>query len=449
MPAHGLRLLFADPDPDALASTAAWFSQRRHQVETALTFDEAVALAARGGFDVIVAPPTFSDEPAGELISSVRAVSPASEVLALAEHGSISEAVRSVKLGACDYLLKPIAPEQLERRCLEAAESSRLHRGAGREPRTGGHEDADEMIGRSPAMMELARLIRRVGPSDKPVLVEGESGTGKELVARALQRASTRSGERFVVVNCAALPDQLIESEFFGHERGAFTGATAAKPGLFETADRGTLFIDEVGELAPPLQAKFLRVLEDGTFRRVGSVTERRADVRVIAATNRDLSAEVAAGRFREDLYYRINVVSLRLPPLRERRGDVPRLVDAFLGRDWLLDADARRAVDHYGWPGNVRQLKNALERAKVLANGNLIRLCDLPTEVAVGPARQPLEASGDDIETRQREHVLKVLAREQGNKSRAARVLGVDRRSLYRLLDRYGRDGSRGRVPT
>jgi transcriptional regulator with PAS, ATPase and Fis domain len=305
------------------------------------------------------------------------------------------------------------------------------------------------MIGASPPMNQICRLIERIAPSDKPVLIEGESGTGKELVAQSIYRRSRRAERGFVTINCAALPEQLVESELFGHEKGAFTGASSAKPGLFEIADGGTLFIDEAGELPLSLQAKLLRVLEDGTFRRVGSLKELRADVRILAATNRHLATEVAQGRFREDLFYRINVLSIRLPPLRERTGDVSLIVQSLLGAHWHLADEARQALLQYQWPGNIRQLKNALERAKVLADDGMIRVRDLPSEVAVTRLEKPLAPSADGSEnlaSLERTHVLEVLSREGGNKTRAARVLGVDRRTLYRMLERVPETGKRPR---
>jgi DNA-binding NtrC family response regulator len=304
----------------------------------------------------------------------------------------------------------------------------------------GRSEPDSEITGHSPAMREVFRLIERAGPTDKAILIQGESGTGKELVARALQRHSLRADKPLVVINCAALSETLLESELFGHEKGAFTGAVAAKPGLFEIADGGTLFIDEIGELAGPLQAKLLRVLEDGSMRRVGSVKERHVNVRLLAATNRDMAEEVQAGRFREDLYYRINVMSLLLPPLREREGDIGLLVKKFLGPDWRIEDDALAAMQSYSWPGNVRQLINAIERAKILADDNTIELYDLPAEVTrtqTNMRAQPA-VNGDRLDELQRAHVVEILARERGNKARAARALGVNRRSLYRLLEKY-----------
>jgi transcriptional regulator with PAS, ATPase and Fis domain len=247
-----------------------------------------------------------------------------------------------------------------------------------------------------------------------------------------------------ITINCAALPETLLESELFGHEKGSFTGAVATKQGLFELADGGTLFIDEVGELAPSLQAKLLRVLEDGSMRRVGSLKERRVDVRLLAATNRDMQDEVAKKNFREDLYYRINVMSLTLPPLRQRHGDIPLLVKHVLSEGWTVEPAAMRAIEAYSWPGNIRQLLNALERAQIMSDDRCIRLCDLPPEVAGGASDGPTAtslaiASGERLSDVQRAHVLEVLEREKGNKARAAKALGVNRRSLYRLLDKYG----------
>jgi transcriptional regulator with PAS, ATPase and Fis domain len=247
-----------------------------------------------------------------------------------------------------------------------------------------------------------------------------------------------------VVINCAALPETLLESELFGHEKGAFTGAVSAKAGLFEVADGGTLFIDEIGELPGPLQAKLLRVLEDGSMRRIGSVQERRVKVRLLAATNRNLAQEVEAKRFREDLFYRINVMSLELPPLRERKGDVPLLVRHFLGPGWEIEPRALECLEHYRWPGNVRQLINAIERAKILSDSEMIGVKDLPREVTeVSTATPTVEGivdydDVDDLAAIQRSKVVEVLRRESGNKSRAAKALGVDRRKLYRLLEKY-----------
>jgi transcriptional regulator with PAS, ATPase and Fis domain len=290
-------------------------------------------------------------------------------------------------------------------------------------------------------MKEVFRLIERAGPSEKAILIQGESGTGKELVARALHTHSSRSDKPMVIINCAALPESLLESELFGHERGAFTGAIGAKPGLFEVADGGTLFIDEIGELPGSLQAKLLRVLEDGSLRRIGSVQERRVNVRLIAATNRNLAKEVEASRFREDLYYRINVMSLELPPLRERQGDIPLLVAHFLRTAWEIEPAALEAMQRYQWPGNVRQLINALERGKILSDSETIRVQDLPREVVssttTSASSSPLEMS-DDLASIQRCKVVEVLRRESGNKSKAARALGIDRRKLYRLLEKY-----------
>jgi transcriptional regulator with PAS, ATPase and Fis domain len=296
------------------------------------------------------------------------------------------------------------------------------------------------MIGDSPAMQGLLRLIERAGPSDKAILIQGESGSGKELVARALHECSQRADRPMVVINCAALPETLLESELFGHEKGSFTGAVAAKPGLFEVADGGTLFIDEIGEMPGPLQAKLLRVLEDGSMRRIGSIKERRVNVRLLAATNRHMSQEVAAGRFREDLYYRINVMSLELPPLRERAGDVPLLVRHFLGPGWEVDPDVLPILERYHWPGNVRQLINALERAKILADENLIRARDLPHEITASAPHDspPTVQDVDDLATIQRVKIVEVLRRVGGNKTHAAKALGIERRKLYRLLEKY-----------
>ncbi len=289
-------------------------------------------------------------------------------------------------------------------------------------------------------MKEVFRLIERAGPSDKAILIQGETGSGKELVARALQQSSPRADKPFVTINCGALPEQLVESELFGHEKGSFTGATDDKAGLFEVADRGTMFIDEVGELPLSLQPKLLRVLEDGSMRRVGSHKERRVDVRIVAATNRDMAEEVKAGRFREDLYYRINVMSLVLPPLRKRQGDIPLLIDHFLGPDWEIEPDAQATLENYDWPGNIRQLINTIERAVILADDRTVTRDDLPDEICSATPVEPDQdaVDGETLAAIERDHIEKIFRREQGQKVKTARVLGIHRRSLYRMLEKY-----------
>jgi transcriptional regulator with PAS, ATPase and Fis domain len=271
-------------------------------------------------------------------------------------------------------------------------------------------------------------------------LIQGESGTGKELVARAIHKSSPLADKPLVVINCAALAEQLLESELFGHEKGAFTGAVAAKPGLFEVADGGALFIDEFGEMSGGLQAKLLRVLEDGSMRRVGSIIERHVNVRVIAATNRDLEQEVKDKKFREDLYYRINVLGIQLPPLRERAGDIPLIANYFAGEDWIIEMDVMRYLNSYTWPGNVRQLQNAIERAKVLAESNHIELKNMPSAIVNAEPEQLMAAinSNADLETLNRIHVEQTYQRHHKNKTRTAHALGINRRSLYRLLEKF-----------
>jgi transcriptional regulator with PAS, ATPase and Fis domain len=298
------------------------------------------------------------------------------------------------------------------------------------------------MIGESSAMQEVYRLIDRAGPSEKAILIQGESGTGKELVAQALHDNSPRAEMPLVIINCAALPETLLESELFGHEKGSFTGAINAKPGLFEVADGGTLFIDEIGELPGILQAKLLRTLEDGSLRRIGSIKERRVNVRLLAATNRNLVDEVQKGHFREDLFYRLNVFPITLPPLREREGDVKLLFDHFVDSDWDVEPEVEEMVIAYSWPGNVRQLINAIERAKIMADDHVIRVCDLPPEVRENPIlkKEPgVVLDSDDLLTIERSKVVDVLKRVDGNKARAARVLGIDRRKVYRLIEKHG----------
>jgi DNA-binding NtrC family response regulator len=436
-------LLLVDDDADFRESVARRFTRRGFQVQEATHGEQALQLASLRQFDVVVLDMVMPGLSGIQVLQQLKLTHPECEVILLTGQGTIETAVQAMKLGAYDFLTKPFPLAELEALIEKAYERRQLRKeNVQLKAVLDRTQELPEIVGKSAAMQEVFRMIERAGRTEKSILIQGESGTGKELVAKALQHASARADKPMVVINCAALPENLLESELFGHEKGSFTGAIATKQGLFEVADGGTLFIDEIGELAGSLQAKLLRVLEDGSLRRVGSLKERRVDVRLLAATNRDLEKDVAEGRFREDLYYRINVMSLQLPPLRERHGDIPLLVERFLGTDWTIRPEPMQALEAYRWPGNVRQLLNALERAQIMADDHCIMLEDLPREVASALlARPKLEASaaeGDHLADIQRAHIIEVLTRERGNKARTARALGVNRRSLYRLLEKY-----------
>ncbi|HTN77068.1 MAG TPA: sigma-54 dependent transcriptional regulator [Pirellulaceae bacterium] len=440
-------LLLVDDDAEFRDTIARRFRRRGVSVHEAASGEEALGLAERRQFDVAIFDLVMPGMSGVELLEKFRAHHAECEVILLTGQGSIETAVQAMKLGAGDYLTKPFPLSELEV-LIDKAYHRRLLAKENRQLKTllKRSEPKHSMIGQSAPMQEIFRLIERAGPSDKAILIQGESGTGKELVAASLHAHSNRSEQPLVVINCAALPETLLESELFGHEKGAFTGAIAAKPGLFEVADTGTLFIDEIGEMPGSLQAKLLRVLEDGSLRRIGSVKERRVNVRLLAATNRKLSEEVAAGRFREDLFYRINVMSLELPPLRTRAGDLPLLIKHFLGEGWNVEPRAMQLLEAYPWPGNVRQLINALERAKILSDNRLVRAGDLPLEItsaSPAPIKHSVGMEPDDLATLERIKILEILQRERGNKTRTARVLGIDRRKLYRLIDKYQLEGA------
>ncbi len=437
-------LLVVDDDDDFRATLLARFERSGFSVQAAANAEDAWKLVQRREFHVALLDMMLPDITGLQLMERFHEHHVDCQVILLTGKGTIESAVEAMKLGAFDYLTKPFPLKDLETRIEKAHERFQLKK-ENRQLRLllERGEPNDEMVGQSSTMLELFRLIDRAGPSDKAILIQGESGTGKELVARALHRTSPRTEQPLVTINCAALPEPLLESELFGHEKGSFTGAVAAKPGLFEVADKGTLFIDEIGEMPGSLQAKLLRVLEDGLIRRVGSIKERRVDVRLLCATNRNLSDEVKEGRFREDLYYRINVMSLELPPIRERTGDISLLVAHFLGSTWEIEPRALHLMQNYSWPGNVRQLINAIDRAKIMADGITVRAQDLPPEIVEQQMNgEPiLPHDSDELADIERSKVLEVLRREQGNKTRAARVLGIDRRKLYRLVEKYNID--------
>jgi DNA-binding NtrC family response regulator len=443
-----IRLLIVDDDDDLRATLASRFSRLGMAVTDAESAEDALAKAAHTRFDVALLDLHLPGMDGIDLLAKLKELHPEIEALMLTAHSSIETAVEAMRRGAYDYLTKPFRLPDLEVHVQKAYEKVRLTRRERQWVEQIRYESPRyRLVGSSSVMRRVVSLIEKVAPTEATVLIRGESGTGKELVARALHANSPRGDRPMVTINCAALQETLLESELFGHEKGAFTGAVQAKPGLVEVAEGGTLFIDEIGEMAGGLQAKLLRVLEDGHFRRIGSTSEMTADVRVVAATNRRLEDEIKANRFREDLFYRLNVVAINLPPLRERRSDVPELVEHFLTTRQLgsvhyrVDPDAMGAMVRYDWPGNVRELANVLERAQILAEEHLITLDDLPENMSSYPlpAAEAAEASDpQNMHQVLREHVQAVLRDSHGNKVHAAKALGISRRALYRLLEKY-----------
>jgi DNA-binding NtrC family response regulator len=439
-------LLIVDDDADFRGTIARRFHRRGYRVQEVAGGDEAFAWLAKRQFDVVILDMVMPGMTGLEVLERLKAEQAECEALLLTGQGTIETAVQAMKLGAYDYLTKPFPLSELEVLIQKACERRQLSK-----------ENAQlkavlkraapqwEMIGRSAPMQEVFRLIERAGPSEKPILILGESGTGKELVARALHQNSPRAEKPMITFNCAAIPESLLESELFGHVKGAFTGADRDKPGKLAAAEGGTLFIDEINSATPALQLKLLRVLQERAYEPVGSTKTRTADVRFVLAANEDLAALVRDGRFREDLYYRINVVHIAMPALRERPDDVPLLVSKFLGTDWQISAEALQTLEACHWPGNVRQLINVVERAKILAEERTIQIDDLPRELVQSAAasdgvhERAVDGDGDELASMQRAKVLEVLDREQGNKSRAAKALGINRRTLYRLLEKYG----------
>jgi two-component system response regulator PilR (NtrC family)/two-component system response regulator HydG len=385
-----------------------------------------------------------------ELLAELRRRAPELNVLVMTAFGSIDSAIELIKAGAFDYLTKPLATDDLLLAVDRALAESRGRRHEAQRARLADMVVPLGFVGDSAPMRALYQLIGRAGRSSHPVLITGESGTGKELVARALHARSNRGA--FVTVNCGALPENLLESELFGHEKGAFTGADRRKDGLFQVADGGTLFLDEITELPLPLQPKLLRALEQSEVRPVGAVTSQTVNVRLLAATNRNLEQEVAAGRFRDDLFWRLNVLQVEVPPLRERTDDIPLLAHHFLARGTgegkITDAptsfspDALAALTFYPWPGNVRELRNAVYRAATLASLDKVTLADLPERIASGGrVSERLSAAARrqlTVREMERLYIIEVVRQVSGNKSRAADILGLDRKTLYRKLDEY-----------
>lgn len=387
-----------------------------------------------------------------QLFKAARKAHPKLACILLTAFGTVDQAVAAMKDGVDDFIMKPVDLDQLDQRVAKVLKTAALESEVvSLRSQLDEKYGLENMIGSSEPMQRVFQLIRRAAPSTATVLIQGPNGSGKELVAHALHKLSPRANGPFVAVNCGAIPENLIESELFGHEKGSFTGAYALHVGSFEAANHGTIFLDEVGDLPLSMQVKLLRALENRSFQRVGGAETIHVDIRIVAATNKDLKAAVAQGTFREDLYYRLNVVDIHVPALKERRGDIPLLVMHFLRQ--IAQANnspvtsvtpaAMKLLEAYDWPGNVRELRNAVEKMIVLASGTQLDVADVPEQMQStnGAAAVTLAASGTLDET-EKAKILAVLKDNKGNRSEAARVLGISRRTLYRKLDKYAEEG-------
>ncbi len=448
-------ILVIDDDLDTCHFLREIFEEQDWRVRTAQTAEAALVAVQDQTFDLIVSDINLNDALNGiALLKHFRQFAPASQVILISGFGTLETAIEAVKEGAFDFISKPFNVQEIiatSRRALETNEQESASDKA--DPTNAGLVSG--LVGHSRQMIELYMEIARVAAYRSTILIYGESGTGKELVARAIHNNSPRTKLPFIAVNCGALTETLLEAELFGHTRGSFTGAVADKKGLFEEAEGGTLFLDEIGETSPALQVKLLRVLQEGEVRRVGSSKSTKVDVRVIAATNRNLEEEVKAGRFREDLYYRLSVITLRVPPLRERREDIPLLALHFLqracqetGKRVTLSEAALRTLREYEWSGNVRELENTIEHAVLHTRGSVITEDDLPARIrAVRTERQPPVTSSESmlfadlpsLDEIERRYLLYVLEAVNGKRTRAAEVLKIDRRRLYRMAERFG----------
>jgi len=465
------KVLVVDDERSVLAAFREILLERGHEVATATRAEDALDRLCDDAPELVVMDVHLPGISGLEALRRIKSIRPKLPVIIMTGRGTMETAIEATKTGAFDYHLKPLDPEEMLRTIDKALESYRL----ARQPVVFDTDlpaaDGDAMIGQSPAMQEVYKTIGRVAQTDATVLVRGESGTGKELVARAVYQHSRRSQAPLLIVNCAAIPEALLESELFGHEQGAFTGAQARRIGKFEQADGGTIFLDEIGDIPLALQAKILRALQEKTLERLGSNNTRSVDVRVIAATNRDLERAIADGEFREDLYHRLNVVTIRLPPLRERREDIPRLVEYLLARlaeelktpKPVVSAEARELLQAYPWPGNVRELSHTIQRAMIFTHGHPIQAADLSSVLEHRSAdlvktelladdellrawvvRYLASHGGEGAHERLlgmvEKHLLaEALRRTHGNQTHAARLLGLARPTLHAKMQKLG----------
>lgn len=444
-----MKILLVDDDSAFRLVMSGELRRLGHEVVMAGSGEEAVTCVERAEPEIVLLDLRLPGMDGLETLKAIRTRTTSAEVIMLTGHGSIDSAIESIKVGAFDYVTKPCSLDEIQIRIQRAAERRALKQRTSLLERALTPPDmAGSFVGESPEFQRMLHLVDLVGPSDSTVLIAGETGSGKERVAKLLHAKSTRRAKPFVVVDCAALQESLLQSELFGHERGAFTGAEKAKPGLFEVAHAGTIFLDEIGEISPAVQVNLLRVLDTGGFRHVGGTGEIRVDVRVLAATNRDLRAMVSKGLFREDLFYRMSTITVEIPPLRKRTDDIELLarhfvaaVNARYGSQKRLGDGAVAALRRHSWPGNVRELLHAVEAAAVVCEGVEIGEHHLPAGVrgaGVARAAEPDGAKMPTLEELELMHIQKALAASGGHRGNAARMLGISERNLYRKLKDY-----------
>lgn len=446
------RILVVDDEESIRMMLRAVLEEEGYEIIEAADGPEAVKAVEQNRLDLILLDIRMTTMDGIETLTEIRKISPFVPVLMMTAYATVKTAVEALKAGAFEYLAKPLDIEELKILVQKALEYYRLREeNLTLKERLGSRFDFSRIIGEGRKMKELFDFLAQVAPSEATVLILGESGTGKELVANAIHHNSPRTQQPFVKVACAALPETLLESELFGHEKGAFTGAIARREGRFQAAHRGTIFLDEVGEMSPAIQTKLLRVLQEREFEPVGSSRTVKVDVRVIAATNKDLGKEIKEGRFRDDLFYRLNVIPIHLPPVRERKEDIPALANHFLSlyrekNKKEIKEISPKALDlliRHDWPGNIRELENCLERAVIVARGELIAPADLPPAIQNLPAGKedaeiPFPA-GISLQEAEKALILKTLEDAGGNRSRAAEILGINRRTLQMKLKEYG----------
>jgi two-component system response regulator HydG len=451
-------VLVIDDDDSLRVAIEKILGKEGHRVLSASSGAEGMDFLQAEPVDVVLTDLRMEGMSGLGVLRAVREANPLTQVVLITAHGTVEDAVEAMKDGAYDFLLKPVERPQLVSVVQRAGERRRLEvENRALRARVGEDEQCPPMIGSSPQVAEIRRTVAKIAASGATVLIDGETGTGKEVVARAIHAQSGRARGAFVVVNCAALPDTLMEAELFGHEQGAFTGAQSQRKGRFELADGGTIFLDEVGEMAPSAQAKLLRVLQSGDFERLGGVETLHTDVRTIAASNRDLLQAVQEGQFREDLYYRLRVIHIPVPPLRERRGDIALLAQHFLGlyahrngkTGLRLAPGAVEVLRRYFWPGNIRELENAIEAAVVMAHGDVIGVDELPGNItsvvetlATGAAGGIVIPMGTPLAVIEQEVLRRTLDHFGGDKEAAARALGISSRTIYRKLADEDRPG-------